>query len=149
MGYDTANSKLSRIRFNYITLNELMRKDGVFCLEYDCSNTLLFGYIRKPFLFPLKLSIPHDNWVDCFCKVKWNIYKWYLIFLAWLFQNSENLVSIFIPMAMYVRRFNKNLSFLLLWHNLNHEVCNQDLAWSVIFENDAHLIRYDQILLRN
>lgn len=67
------STRSSGIGISYIGLNELVRDDSSFCLEYCWYyfNVLFSLYMRKPFLLSLKFFI-HDNNVVDSAFVNWN-----------------------------------------------------------------------------
>lgn len=97
-------------------------------------------------LFLLKIFVVHSNSVDFYImKLTFKNYVWFSLILL----KQETLIEspYFSWPYSYLHRFRKNHFFLKPEYNWENQLCNQCLAWNVVFEKDAHFMELRQPLL--
>ena len=119
-------------------------------MGYSLLSSLLYPwYVRSSFFFVELSRVPNNlvdsalsNWKETFFNDIW--------FLLTA-QNSDTLIKSlnFSWQYTYLYRFSRILYSFLLGYIQRNKVCNQELAENALFEDDAHFIRYDSLLLRN
>lgn len=135
----------SETRINYIGLSALMKAKCSFCLDYlwYCFNVLISGHLKKSFPFSPKVIY---NLVDK-CFVNCVSFVSDINLPAWPLQNSGTR-WIFLYSWQYSYFYMFNVSFLLE-NKCKLCLCNEGHTKIDIFDNDTHLVRYDQTFLRS
>lgn len=108
-----------------------------FCLEHCCFfNTVLSG-LKKRLLF--SLSKTHNNLID-YTFVNRN--KTFICLLPNLSRIQKLLLNIltYVNIIMYIDSITVYIPY-----NWKHWLHNHSFDWNVIFENNVHKFRYDQI----